>query len=115
MQAECHCRAPRGLFSKCIVFSNQRAAGQRGQAAIRGAPVARFHQSGGFRPWDGDPEVRERRFILRFIAGPKTLVLIAISLGRIGDLLLFQKNSDQIPSKTLNHGVHRVSRRILEA
>jgi hypothetical protein len=40
---------PRNFFN-CIVFSKLREAVQLGQAAIRGTPVARFHQGGGFRP-----------------------------------------------------------------
>jgi len=45
---------PRNFFN-CIVFSKLREAVQLGQAAIRGTPVARFHQGGGFQP--GRPEL----------------------------------------------------------
>ena len=50
MQAGCQCRATSGDSFNCIVLRKLRGTGQLGLAAIRGVPVARFHQDGGFRP-----------------------------------------------------------------
>src|ERR1700730_15526247 len=50
MQAECQCGATGTVSINCIVCSRLGVAGQHGKGAIRGVPVARFHQCGGFRP-----------------------------------------------------------------
>jgi hypothetical protein len=65
MQAECQCRATSGNFFNCIVFSKLRGTGQLGQAAIRGAPVARFHQGGGFRPGVGDHNLANQNLAIK--------------------------------------------------
>jgi hypothetical protein len=50
VQAGCQCRATSGDSFNGIVFGKLRGTGQLGVAAIRGTPVARFHQDGGFQP-----------------------------------------------------------------
>src|SRR5260370_41521923 len=50
MQAGCQCRPTSGDSFNCIVLRKLRGTRQLGRAAIRGVPVARFHQDGGFRP-----------------------------------------------------------------
>src|ERR1039458_2888590 len=56
MQAECQCRGSWGKSIKCIVVSKLEGILTTWTGAIRAAPVARFHQGGGFRP-GGSPLV----------------------------------------------------------
>src|ERR1019366_1769624 len=48
--AECQCRGSWGKSIKCIVVSKLEGILTTWTGAIRAAPVARFHQGGGFPP-----------------------------------------------------------------
>jgi hypothetical protein len=54
VQAECQCRAPGSNFFNCIVSSKLRGDRAAWTSSDSRAPVAQFHQAGGFRPGVGD-------------------------------------------------------------